>query len=179
MQENWDKSVLFLGGARSGKSRLALEWVEESGLSPLYLATGVATDPEMEERILRHQKERSTAWKVEEVPFGFREALERDWSGQGVVLDCVTFLVNNIFWKEENAERTFQRSCQELTSILEKRERERFLLLLVSNEVGMGVVPEYPAGREFRDLQGRVNQWIAHRVDEVYLVVAGIPWQLK
>lgn len=179
MQENQDKSVLFLGGARSGKSRLALKWVEESGLSPLYLATGIATDPEMEARILRHQRERSPQWRVEEVPLGFGEVLERDWRRQGVVVDCMTFLVNNIFWKEENAEKAFQRLCQELTSILEKREREHFLLLLVSNEVGMGVVPEYPAGREFRDLQGRVNQWIAHRVDEVYLVVAGIPWRLK
>ena len=83
MQENWDKSVLFLGGARSGKSRLALEWVEESGLSPLYLATGVATDPEMEERILRHQRERSAMWKVEEVPFGLGEALEKTGGAGG------------------------------------------------------------------------------------------------
>ncbi|MDD3698692.1 MAG: bifunctional adenosylcobinamide kinase/adenosylcobinamide-phosphate guanylyltransferase [Atribacterota bacterium] len=179
MQENWDKSVLFLGGARSGKSRLALEWVEESGLSPLYLATGVATDPEMEERILRHQRERSAMWKVEEVPFGLGEALEKDWRGQGVVLDCVTFLVNNIFWKEKDGEETYERLCRELSRIFEKRKKEHFLLLLVSNEVGMGVVPEYPAGREFRDLQGRVNQWIASQVDEAYLVVAGIPWRLK
>ena len=69
--------------------------------------------------------------------------------------------------------------CRELSRIFEKRKKEHFLLLLVSNEVGMGVVPEYPAGREFRDLQGRVNQWIASQVDEAYLVVAGIPWRLK
>ena len=179
MPESWDKSILFLGGARSGKSRLALEWVEKSGLSPLYLATGVATDSEMEERIIRHQRERSPEWKVEEVPSGLGKVLEKDWSEWGIVLDCVTFLVNNVFWEEKDAERAYERLCRELSGILEKRKREHFLLLLVSNEVGMGVVPEYPAGREFRDLQGRVNQWIAHQVDEAYLVVAGIPWQLK
>ena len=179
MPESWDKSIFVLGGARSGKSRLALKWIEESGLSPLYLATGVATDPEMEERILRHQKERSPEWKVEEVPLGFEKVLGKNWSECGAVLDCVTFLVNNIWGKEPEVEKAYGHISRELDNLLEKRKREHFLLLLVSNEVGMGVVPEYPLGREFRDLQGRINQWIAQRVDEVYLVVAGIPWRLK
>lgn len=179
MPESWDKSIFLLGGARSGKSRLAISWIEESGLSPLYLATGVATDSEMEERILRHQRERSLRWKVEETPLGFKEVLGKNWSECGVVLDCVTFLVNNIWEEEQEAEKTYERTLRELGDLLEKRKKERFLLLLVSNEVGMGVVPAYPAGREFRDLQGRVNQWIAQKVDEVYLVVAGIPWRMK
>ena len=87
----------------------------------------------MEERILRHQRERSAMWKVEEVPFGLGEALEKDWRGQGVVLDCVTFLVNNIFWKEKDGEETYERLCRELSRIFEKRKKEHFLLLLVSN----------------------------------------------
>jgi len=94
-------------------------------------------------------------------------------------VDCVTFLLANLLFRERDANRAFGLLQAEFTALLRKRKEEDFLLLLVSNEVGMGVVPAYPEGRLFRDLQGRVNQWLAQEVDAVYFLVAGIPWKLK
>ncbi|MGC8777828.1 MAG: bifunctional adenosylcobinamide kinase/adenosylcobinamide-phosphate guanylyltransferase [Candidatus Caldatribacteriaceae bacterium] len=175
----FDRKILLLGGARSGKSRRALAMVEESGLHPVYCATGVAVDTEMEERIARHRKERGERWKTFETPFGFGEVLREDLRGKGVLVDCVTFLLSNFLFREKDGERAFLGAQGELRALFGKQETERFLLVLVSNEVGMGLVPEYPEGRIFRDLQGRMNQWLAEEADEVYFVVAGIPWKVK
>jgi len=171
--------VLLLGGARSGKSKYALTMVESSGLSPLYCATGIATDREMEVRIARHQRDRNPRWKAVETPYGF-EVLEREsLSGWGVVVDCITFLANNLFWREKDPEKAFLLLEEQLGKLFKKREEEGFFLVFVSNEVGMGIVPEHPTGRSFRDLQGRINQWLASRVQEVYFLIAGIPWRIK
>jgi len=175
----FDRKVLLLGGARSGKSRRALKMVEESGLRPVYCATGVATDAEMAERIARHRKERGERWETFETPYGFGEVLGESLEGSGVLVDCVTFLLSNFLFREQDGERAFQRAQEELRALFEKQKEERFFLVLVSNEVGMGLVPEYPEGRIFRDLQGRMNQWLAEEADEVYFVVAGIPWKVK
>jgi len=179
LSKNTEGSVLLLGGARSGKSRMALRMVEERNLRPLYCATGLPTDAEMEERIARHRQERGERWQTLETPFGFGEVLPRNLRGWGVVVDCVTFLLANLLFRERDANRAFGLLQAEFTALLRKRKEEDFLLLLVSNEVGMGVVPAYPEGRLFRDLQGRVNQWLAQEVDAVYFLVAGIPWKLK
>ena len=178
MLEPFDRSVLILGGARSGKSSLAQQLAQESGLPIVYLATGVVTDGEMEARIKKHQDSRPSSWSTRETPYGFRQ-LDEDWTDKGVLLDCVTFLVSNLLLRENDEEATFQHLTREFTSLLEKRKRERFFCLMVSNETGSGIVPEYPLSRTFRDLQGRINQWLAARADRVYLVVAGIPWKLK
>lgn len=171
--------VLILGGARSGKSRLALKVVEEKQVPVVFCATGVITDPEMEERIRRHQRERPPHFTTVEVPYGFTPLSSFDLSGKAVLLDCVSFFVSNILLEEGDEKQAETRILREFEGLFSRQEKERFPLVLVSNEVGMGVVPESPLGRAFRDLLGRVNQWLAERMDQVYLVVAGIPWRLK
>ncbi|MCD6156556.1 MAG: bifunctional adenosylcobinamide kinase/adenosylcobinamide-phosphate guanylyltransferase [Candidatus Atribacteria bacterium] len=177
--EAFNKKVLFIGGARSGKSSLAQQKVEEASPRRVYLATGVITDQEMAKRVALHRKKRSEGWETLEVPFGFEEIADRDFSGCGVLLDCVTFLVSNLLLREKEPEKVFTGVTEELGKLFSKQFREGFFLALVSNEVGCGVVPESSLGRQFRDLQGRVNQWLAQKVDQVFLVVAGVPWRLK
>ncbi|MGQ9622075.1 MAG: bifunctional adenosylcobinamide kinase/adenosylcobinamide-phosphate guanylyltransferase [Candidatus Caldatribacteriaceae bacterium] len=174
-----ERSILLLGGARSGKSRLALELVEKSGLSPLFCATSLPVDWEMEARILRHQAERPPHFETVEVPLGFSPLWEKDLRRRALLLDCVSLLVSNVLLEEEEEERSYGRICREFETLFSRQKRDGFLLVLVSNEVGMGVVPEYPLGRTYRDLLGRVNQWLAARVEAVYFVVAGIPWRVK
>lgn len=179
MPETYDRSVLLLGGARSGKSRLGVRMVEESGLQPVYCATGVPLDAEMEERIARHRAERGERWVTVETPFGFGGVLERNLRGAALLVDCVTFFLNNLLFREKEEEEARALAYRELGALLEKRREEGFFLVFVSNEVGLGIVPETPEGRAFRDLQGQVNQWLAREVDEVYMLFAGIPWRLK
>lgn len=173
------KRVLILGGARSGKSRLALAMVQEKKVPVVFCATGIPTDAEMEERIRRHQRERPPHFVTVEVPYGFAPLFALDLLGKAVLLDCVSFLVSNILLKEGDKEQSYRRIVEEFAGLFARQERDRFFLVLVSNEVGMGVVPESSLGRAFRDLLGWVNQWLAERVSEVYFVVAGIPWRLK
>lgn len=153
--------------------------VLESGLLPLYCATGIPVDEEMAKRIETHKKERGKSWRTIEIPFGFGELLRKDLRDSGVVVDCVTFLLNNLLFREKDPEQVFNSLCAEFEALFEKRKKEHFFLLLVSNEVGMGIVPEYLEGRVFRDLQGRINQWLASQVEEVYFLLAGIPWRIK
>ncbi|WP_438317622.1 bifunctional adenosylcobinamide kinase/adenosylcobinamide-phosphate guanylyltransferase [Candidatus Caldatribacterium sp. SIUC1] len=171
--------VLILGGARSGKSRLALRMVEETGLPAIFCATGIPVDEEMRSRILRHQKERPPHCITVETPYGFSPLEALELSGKAVLVDCVSFLVSNILLEEEDGEKAYGRTVEEFGVLFTRQEKEGFFLVLVSNEVGMGVVPDSRLGREFRDLLGRVNQWLAERAHRVYFVVAGIPWQLR
>ena len=171
--------VLILGGARSGKSRLALRMVEETGLPAIFCATGIPVDEEMRSRILRHQKERPPHFTTVETPYGFSPLEALELSGKAVLLDCVSFLVSNVLLEEEDGERAYGRVVEEFGMLFARQEEEGFFLVLVSNEVGMGVVPDSRLGREFRDLLGRVNQWLAERAHRVYFVIAGIPWQLR
>ncbi len=174
-----DKSILYIGGARSGKSSLAQRTAIDSGLPFVYLATGIITDREMAERVEHHRNHRPSHWRTLEVPYGFGECRE-SFSGNGVLLDCATFLASNVLLREQGKEKpTRDALAGELEWLFNKRERENFLLLVVSNEVGMGVVPDSSLGRVFRDVAGWMNQWLASRCDEAYLVVAGLPWRLK
>lgn len=171
--------TFILGGARSGKSRFALAVAKGTGLPLVFCATAVPTDEEMEARIRRHQSERPPGTLTVEVPYGFSPLWALDLVGKVVLVDCVSFLVSNILLEEQSEEQSFRRILKTFSELLLRQEKDRFPLILVSNEVGMGVVPEFPLGRVFRDLLGRVNQWLAERADRVYFLVAGIPWQLK
>ncbi len=178
MPEHFNRKVLILGGARSGKSALAQQMVRGSGLPAVYLATGVITDQEMKDRVQKHRESRPPSWLTKETPYGFRQISE-NWTGKAVLLDCVTFLVNNIFLREEKEEVAYQQLLEEFIYLFEKQKQEGFYFLMVSNETGMGIVPEYPLARAFRDLQGRINQWLATKADQVYIVWAGIPMKIK
>ncbi len=164
-------SLIFItGGARSGKSRLALEIAQRFAQPVTFLATAQAFDPEMTERIRLHQLERlALGFVTIEEPLHLKKALLET---EGVVLlDCLSLWVSNLLLSEQ----TQATMLAELQGLLELEKT----LVIVSNEVGSGVVPEYPLGREYRDWLGRANQMAAQAATEAYLMVAGLPLKLK
>ncbi|MFN3762217.1 MAG: bifunctional adenosylcobinamide kinase/adenosylcobinamide-phosphate guanylyltransferase [Anaerolineae bacterium] len=175
--------TLILGGARSGKSDYAQRLAAESGRPVIYLATATAGDEEMAERIARHRAARPAHWRTLEAPTDVGRALEAALAGGEVVLmDCLTLLVSNLMMEEGDGvteDRLMARVMTELEALLEVCAARGVTLLVVSNEVGMGLVPPYPMGRVYRDVLGRANQWLAARADRVVLMVAGIPLEVK
>lgn len=182
------KFSLFLGGARSGKSSLAEKIAaEEGGDDVLYLATAEAGDEEMADRIARHQAARPETWRTLEAPTGVGPALKRAWQGEKVILlDCITLLVTNLlpggvgFEQVSVQVEEYERVVMaEIEALLEAADEIDAHFLVVSNEVGMGLVPPYELGRAYRDILGRVNRVLAEAADQVFFLVAGIPMQIK
>jgi adenosylcobinamide kinase/adenosylcobinamide-phosphate guanylyltransferase len=167
------RRVLVLGGARSGKSRIAQQWAEAASSARILIATAQAFDDEMRERIAHHQSTRGASWQIREVPLDLAAAI-RAAAGPGriVLVDCLTLWLSNIMLDG----RDEHREIHELADTLKAVEGP---VLLVSNEVGQGIVPETALGRSFRDAQGRLNQRIAEVCDAVVLVAAGCPILLK
>ena len=167
--------TLVLGGARSGKSSFAEQLALERFASPLYLATAEDTDPEMAERIAGHRARRGARWQCVEEPLDLAGALLRGApTCDGVVVECLTTWVANVLVKE--GEPAFAGRRGALLAALIESARP---VVLVSNEVGLGVVPEHALGRAFRDLAGWLNQDIARLSQEVAFLVAGLPMWLK
>jgi adenosylcobinamide kinase/adenosylcobinamide-phosphate guanylyltransferase len=163
--------VLLLGGARSGKSRIAQTRAEALPGELVYIATGEALDAEMAERIARHRAERGARWRTVEAPLDLPEAIRRE--GVGVLLvDCLTLWLSNLILGEHDIAAATDR-------LLAALDTARSTVLLVSNEVGMGIVPENALARRFRDEAGRLNQRVAAAADEVLLVAAGLPLRMK
>jgi adenosylcobinamide kinase / adenosylcobinamide-phosphate guanylyltransferase len=166
-------AVLVLGGARSGKSAFAERLVAETGLSRHYLATGRAWDEEMRERIARHQADRGEGWQTHEVPVDLVGRLEAlDDAAHVILVDCLTLWVTNLMMEERVMADEFARLAAHVS-------RARANLVLVSNEVGLGIVPENRMAREFRDHAGRLHQAIAQSAGQVYFVAAGLPLKMK
>lgn len=167
--------TLITGGSRSGKSRMALEKVS-SYRRKIFLATAVATDPEMERRIERHQKERGPEFLTLEEPLHLAQAIRSHASSTDVILvDCLTFWLNNLFYDSPSP----QPRMDEIKDFLRVLDERPTSLILVTNEINMGVIPSDPISREFVDRQGWLNQEAARRCDEVILMVAGIPLSLR
>lgn len=187
--------ILVTGGARSGKSSYAEKLARDLAgtQSVLYVATATASDDEMADRIRKHRSERPIQWMTLEEPTDPAGALMRLEDRQAVpavvLIDCLTMLTANLLVSpEEHAtfdESTFnshaaeQRVSDEIGSLLEWYDRSHASLIMVSNEVGMGIVPSYLLGRVYRDLLGRVNARIAQRADAVLLLIAGLPIEVK
>jgi len=175
--QNSDRLILVLGGAASGKSRYAQQLAESQPGSLLYVATAQPGDAEMSLRIRRHQQERGVRWRTLEEPCDLAGQLPGAAVGvQAVLVDCVTlWLTNLLLAGDEDPDRVwpavegFLAACAALN----------VPVILVSNELGLGLVPETPLGRLFRDLAGQVNQRLAAAADRVWLVTAGLPLQLK
>ena len=167
--------VLALGGARSGKSEFAKKLAEREFARPLYLATAEALDREMADRVARHRQARGPRWTTIEAPL---EAAAAIGSGapecDGVLMDCATLWLTNVLLKE--GEGAWERRRDELLVALRSATRR---VVIVSNEVGMGIVPESGLGRMFRDYAGWLNQALAAEADAVVLLVAGLPLTLK
>ena len=172
-------TVLVLGGARSGKSSYAEMLVTESGLDPVYIATAEPGDAEMAARIAEHRARRGPRWRTVEAPREVERALEREaGAGRAVLVDCLTLWLSNVLLErpDEDREEGVAARSRALAATVRRLEG---LVVLVSNEVGLGLVPETPLGRSFRDAQGRLNQMIAEACDRVVFVAAGLPLVLK
>jgi len=165
--------VLVLGGARSGKSAYAERLVAESGLPAAYVATAQAGDPEMAERIAAHRRRRPPAWRTVEAPLDLESALETQaGEGRAVLVDCLTLWLSNLMFSDADVEARG-------TTLAATAKQLAGLRVFVSNEVGLGLVPDNPLGRRFRDTQGRLNQKIAAIADRVVFMAAGLPLVLK
>lgn len=170
------KVVFITGGARSGKSRLAESLAEGFGTQLCYIATGEARDEEMAVRIAAHRARRGNGWQTVEEPIRLMEALKAaEGRFQAVLVDCVTLWLTNLLLSHEDADRALA-EVQTLAALLPELT---IPIVLVSNEVGMGIVPDNSLARSFRDLAGTANQTLAAAADEVYVTFSGIPLKLK
>jgi adenosylcobinamide kinase / adenosylcobinamide-phosphate guanylyltransferase len=173
---------LILGGARSGKSRFALAQGDEPSFTPLsFLATASAVDGEMEKRIEHHKRTRPAVWHTVEEPYCLAQALEREAAHEGglVVVDCATLWISNLLCGMGGKKLSPLESEKEIEFFLRTLSRLKGNIRIVSNEVGLSLVPDNPLGRDFRDLQGLFNQGAAALADQVYFLVAGIPQKIK
>ena len=170
--------VLILGGVRSGKSRYAQQLASDDGGSVLFLATAESGDDEMNRRIVKHKSSRSASWTTIEEPLDIASALKSKAATADVVLiDCITVWLSNLLLRENGA--TEEEMLAEIDKLLNAYERGKTSYIIVSGEVGMGIVPEYPLGRIFRDYLGLANQRLAAKADRVVLMVAGIRVDVK
>jgi adenosylcobinamide kinase/adenosylcobinamide-phosphate guanylyltransferase len=163
--------TMFLGGARSGKSRLALASIERHAGALHYLATAEARDDEMADRIAMHQSERNDRWRTIECPIDLPQAIAAISSG-AILVDCLTLWLSNLMMGGHDIG---QRS-EDLIAAIRATPHP---LAIVTNEVGLGIVPDHPLGRIFRDAAGRLNQNIAARMDATYFVVSGLVLPLQ
>jgi adenosylcobinamide kinase/adenosylcobinamide-phosphate guanylyltransferase len=175
--------IFVLGGARSGKSRYAEEWAREHGGQVLLVATAQALDDEMRERIAHHRATRPDHWSTLEAPLNVGAAIRAYSSSYDtVVLDCLTLLASNVLLQLPDDCTQAQADAavlREVDDLLNTYEQSTAVWLMISNEVGMGIVPPYQLGRLYRDALGRANQRIAAHANEVLLLVAGLPWHVK
>jgi adenosylcobinamide kinase/adenosylcobinamide-phosphate guanylyltransferase len=166
--------VFVLGGARSGKSAFGQRLAAECGEPVVYVATAAALDDEMADRIARHRAQRPQTWRTVETPSGIAGALPADLPDFATVLvEDLTLLLANLM--TDDAEQSEAQAIAEVHALVSLPAH----VIVISNEVGLGIVPAFPLGRSFRDALGRVNQAAAAACDEVYLVVAGLPLRLK
>jgi adenosylcobinamide kinase/adenosylcobinamide-phosphate guanylyltransferase len=177
------KITLILGGARSGKSSYAQSLAEDTGKSVTFLATAQALDEEMSTRIQKHRAERRADWETLEVSLDIASHVQR-LKSDVVILDCMTLLVSNLvmqFVKDDLVEEApfklaVEKEVEGLIAAMRKQEQN---WIIISNEVGLGLVPPYQMGRVYRDWLGWANQRLAREADKVILMVAGIPMVIK
>lgn len=173
MAETSSHAVLVLGGARSGKSRFAENFVTATGLARHYLATGRAWDDEMKARIASHRVDRGPDWVTVEEPLDLVGALAAiDDPAHVVLVDCLTLWVTNLMMEERDMGAEFAALCAHVS-------QAKARIVFVSNEVGLGIVPENRMAREFRDHAGRLHQQIAAIAADVYFIAAGLPLKMK
>ena len=169
--------TLILGGARSGKSDFAQTLAStRGGEDVLFVATAQAHDGEMAERIEKHRLGRPANWRTLETPVELAGMLQTAPATRVVVIDCLTLWVSNVILKEDDTRGAMERELDDLLAWYHISECE---LIVVSNEVGMGLVPDNALGRAYRDLLGAMNKLLAAAADQVFFVIAGLPVEIK
>jgi adenosylcobinamide kinase/adenosylcobinamide-phosphate guanylyltransferase len=164
--------ILITGGARSGKSTRAEARARAFADRPVYIATAEALDAEMRDRIEQHRKRRGKEWLERETPLELVAALDETDGGGARLVDCLTLWLSNLM----HAGRDWSTEASKLSHAL---GRQKSPVVLVTNEVGLGIVPDNALARQFRDAAGKLNQIIARVADEVEFVVAGLPMRVK
>ena len=167
--------VLILGGARSGKSSWALDYVEKNYHSYMFLATAEVMDEEMADRVDLHRKARGPKWQLREEPLEIADVLTSTGDGvEAILIDCMTIWLSNVLLKKgPEMVPVYQ------DALLEALVQSNQSVVIVSNEVGSGIVPEHPLGRQYRDMAGSLNQKLAAAAHQALLIVAGLPICLK
>lgn len=181
------KTILITGGARSGKSYFAQELARKSGKKVLFVATAEAGDEEMRQRVKEHRRSRPPGWSTLEVTTNVgNQILKKAGGAEMVIVDCITMLVNNIFnhladrtVEQIDTARAEQEVTREIGGLIDCFKRLDAVFIVVTNEIGLGLVPANPIDRLYRDLLGKANHLLAEQVDEVYLMVAGLPVRIK
>lgn len=177
-QESRGKLIFVTGGARSGKSSFAEALAAKLGTRVTYVATATPGDDEMRERIRLHRERRSLDWLTIEEPKDVARVVSEEGGMMDVILiDCLTLLVSNLLLAGESP-TSDDEILAEVRELARVSREVRAHVIVVSNEVGCGIVPEYPLGRRYRDLLGRANQVVASFADEIYLCISGIPVEL-
>ena len=173
MQSGSHSNLLVLGGARSGKSRYAQQRAEALPGELIFLATAQALDDEMAARIARHQKDRGDRWRTIEAPIDIADMVRAEaGTGRVLLVDCLTLWASNLIF----AERDHVAHARDLAKAIEHAAGP---VILVANEIGLGIVPDNTLARRFRDVAGEINQIVAASVDEAIFMAAGLPLRLK
>lgn len=181
--------ILVTGGARSGKSNFAESLCIKQNNKTAYIATSVAFDNEMKSRVKKHQESRPKEWKTYEIYKDIYSIVEElDKNHNTVIMDCITLMVNNLMFTygievdkatSEDLDELENYIKDQLIKLLEAVKKTNLYFVIVSNEIGMGIVPENKLARIYGDFVGRANQLISKYSDEVYFVVSGIPMKVK
>lgn len=175
--------TLVLGGTRSGKSEFAEHLAQKWGEKVTYIATAACLDEEMVRRVAKHRQSRPAHWPTVEATQEVPAVLEKVApTSQVILIDCLTLLVSNLLFQEQNEEGPLEVEKRVLTEIEElaiKARESQAKVIIVSSEVGLGLVPDNELGRLYRDILGKANQIMAREARNVYLVIAGIPVELK
>lgn len=177
------KLIFITGGARSGKSNFAEKTATSLGKSVAYLATAQSLDEEMAFRIKKHREKRLNTWETYEEPIKVKELVSHLGLEKEVILiDCLTLLTSNLLLRKEDKvedSKWQEEILLEIRKLAEASYKVPAQVIIVSNEVGMGLVPDNTLGRVYRDILGRANSIIADKADEVFMMVSGIPLKIK
>ncbi len=174
--------ILVTGGARSGKSLFAQELAEKTGENKIFIATCPVIDPELKIRIEIHKRQRKQkGWKTVEETTHLANAVEASKGADVVLIDCLTLWINNLLYEAMNKKKDLGENeiTDQCNKVLDAASHMAGTLIMVTNEVGMGIVPENQISRKYRDLLGRCNQIMAKNADKVILMVSGIPVKIK
>ena len=175
------RTIFITGGARSGKSSFAEQTAQTFGAPLCYLATAQSRDDEMGQRIGKHRQRRGEAWHTVEEPLQLAQALiDNDDTYHVILIDCLTLWLSNLLMQHEYlGAKAEERILEDVLHLAEALRGMKTPVVIVSNEVGMGIVPENKLARMFRDIAGQANQIIAAAADQAWLVASGLPLKLK